>query len=161
MQHGGDNDDLPPWVTSADVMTPLLRSYDESQLNLIIIVFILTVRQELLSWSLLSTNKLTNWKISTKRCANILSLQKQFPRISLFIISCLQIEEILAENEALRESHLDQMRHSASDGHGSGMGPMGPLNMELLNELNERVEILMTENALMVEQKAVLSKGMY
>lgn len=70
----------------------------------------------------------------------------------------VQIEEILAENEALRDSHLDQMRQNEGPG-GLNMGPMGPLNMELLNELNERVEILMTENALMVEQKAVLSKG--
>ena len=37
---------------------------------------------------------------------------------------------------------------------------MTPLNMELMNELNEKVDILMTENALMVEQKSVLAAGM-
>ena len=66
------------------------------------------------------------------------------------------MEEILAENEALRENTYDELR---SRGGNAGLGPMGPLNMELLNELNERVEILMTENALMVEQKAVTAAG--
>lgn len=31
LQNEGDSDDLPPWVTSSDVMTPLLRSYDASK----------------------------------------------------------------------------------------------------------------------------------
>jgi chromosome segregation ATPase len=37
---------------------------------------------------------------------------------------------------------------------------MGPLNAELLAEMNERVEILMEENALMVEQKAKLTASL-
>lgn len=41
-----------------------------------------------------------------------------------------------------------------------GLNPITPLNMELMNELNEKVDILMTENALMVEQKSVLAAGM-
>ena len=39
------------------------------------------------------------------------------------------------------------------------LNPITPLNTELMNELNEKVDILMTENALMVEQKAVLAAG--
>jgi hypothetical protein len=39
------------------------------------------------------------------------------------------------------------------------MNPTGPLNMELLTELNERIQILMNENALFVEQKAVMAAG--
>jgi hypothetical protein len=29
VETGGENDDLPPWVTSAEHMTPLLQVYDE------------------------------------------------------------------------------------------------------------------------------------
>lgn len=31
LQDSNEHDDLPPWVTSAEVMTPLLRAYDSRQ----------------------------------------------------------------------------------------------------------------------------------
>ena len=40
-----------------------------------------------------------------------------------------------------------------------GLNPLGPHNIELLNELNERLQILVNENALLVEEKAELSSG--
>ena len=74
-----------------------------------------------------------------------------------------KIETIVSENEELREAQLDNLRKIAMQSErfdgagGSGFGPMGPLNAELMAEMNERVDILMAENALMVEQKFVLS----
>jgi myosin protein heavy chain len=64
-----------------------------------------------------------------------------------------KVEGVLAENEELRQTALERLRQHR-DGN---LGPMGPLNAELLAEMNERVEILMEENALMVEQKSKLS----
>jgi hypothetical protein len=65
------------------------------------------------------------------------------------------MEEILAENEALRES---QFKHLQEANEG-GMNPLGPHNIELFNELNERLKLLVNENALLVEEKAELSGG--
>ena len=67
-----------------------------------------------------------------------------------------KMENVATENEQLRQAQLDRLRQAAQSG-GGDLGPMGPLNAELLAEMNERVEILMEENALMVEQKAKLS----
>lgn len=59
----------------------------------------------------------------------------------------------------MREMHLDHVRESSRNGGASdNFGPMGPVNMELMNELNERVEILMAENNVLVEQKALLTE---
>lgn len=51
--------------------------------------------------------------------------------------------------------NLDRIRSGGRE--ENEFGATGPLNIELVNELNERVEILMSENALLVEQKAVLT----
>ena len=67
-----------------------------------------------------------------------------------------KMESVATENEQLRQAQLERLRQAAQSG-GGDLGPMGPLNAELLAEMNERVEILMEENALMVEQKAKLS----
>jgi hypothetical protein len=44
---------------------------------------------------------------------------------------------VLAENEELRQAQLERLRQH-SETH---LGPMGPLNAELLAEMNERVEV--------------------
>ena len=44
---------------------------------------------------------------------------------------------VLAENEELRQGQLERLRQHAD----SNLGPMGPLNAELLAEMNERVEV--------------------
>jgi chromosome segregation ATPase len=66
------------------------------------------------------------------------------------------MEGILAENESMRETYVQNMQGNCGP-RNEQFGPMGTLNLELLNELNERVDILMAENALLVEQKAVIS----
>lgn len=63
------------------------------------------------------------------------------------------MEEILAENEALRETQFQNLQNN------DAMNPLGPHNMELINELNERLKLLVNENALLVEEKAELSGG--
>lgn len=63
----------------------------------------------------------------------------------------------MAENEELRARNLDDLKHGGyDDGRGVSLGPSGPVQAELVAELNERVSILMDENALLVEQKIVL-----
>lgn len=105
--------DLPPWNTSADVMSPLLTCYD----------------------------------------TRIAELQEQAEQQATQLEQFHQkVEEVLAENDSLRERLLN----TASEG-SMGLDPVTPLNMELMNELNEKVDILMSENALLVEQKAVLA----
>lgn len=64
-------------------------------------------------------------------------------------------ENVVAENEELRHVHLERLR--SAQGGSDSLGPMAGLNTELLAEMNERVEILMEENGLLVEQKAKLS----
>ena len=49
----------------------------------------------------------------------------------------IQVESVLAENEELRQAQLERLRQH-SETH---LGPMGPLNAELLAEMNERVEV--------------------
>ena len=61
----------------------------------------------------------------------------------------------------MRHQTLERLKQSGKDRSNpfETLGPMGPLNTELLAEMNERVEILMEENALIVEQK--VSKGLF
>jgi len=54
----------------------------------------------------------------------------------------------------IKQSSVNMKSHS--NNRDEQFGPFTPLEAELLNELNERAEILMSENALMVEQKSVL-----
>lgn len=64
----------------------------------------------------------------------------------------------MAENEELRARQLEELKYSSGTaGDMSRLAPSGPLNNELLHELNERVTILMEENAVLVEQKIVLA----
>ena len=65
-----------------------------------------------------------------------------------------KVASVLAENETLREAQLEQLRQKKSI---DDLGPVNALSAELLSEMNERVDILMAENALLVEQKAKMS----
>jgi myosin protein heavy chain len=65
-----------------------------------------------------------------------------------------KVASVLAENETLREAQLEQLRQKKSIDE---LGPVNALSAELLSEMNERVDILMAENALLVEQKAKMS----
>ena len=67
------------------------------------------------------------------------------------------MEVLISENEELRNKHLDGLKSGNTSGSMKGINPSDPLHSELLAELNERVNILMDENALIVEQKVVLS----
>jgi myosin protein heavy chain len=64
-----------------------------------------------------------------------------------------RMESVMSENEELRARQLEDLRHQGGDNR---LAPSGPLNNELLHELNERITILMEENAVLVEQKIVL-----
>lgn len=109
-----DDEELPPWKTSPEVMTPLLEAYD-------------TRISELEHFT---SGQAENLKISQEK-----------------------MEILVVENEKLRAAQLENLQRAAQDPSSFS----SPLNEELLHEMNERVEILMTENALMVEQKAVMS----
>lgn len=49
------------------------------------------------------------------------------------------MESVLAENEELRQAQLERLRQHQDN----NLGPMGPLNAELLAEMNERVEVML------------------
>lgn len=63
------------------------------------------------------------------------------------------MERLVTENEEFRNKHLEDLKNSAD--HSFGVN--SPLSNELMNQLQERVQILADENALLVEQKIVLS----
>jgi myosin protein heavy chain len=108
-------DDMPPWTSSPEIMTPLFVAYDSRIKELEDIV------------------------------------EKQSDELDVFRE---KVETILAENEALREAQLEHLRQKRNM---EEIGPIGTLNSELLAEMNERVDILMAENALLIEQKMKLS----
>jgi len=67
----------------------------------------------------------------------------------------------LAENEQLRDSHLESLKHSSFKGTRDDvsqrdMHPFAPVNAEVMSEMNERLDIMMSENALLLEQKTLL-----
>ncbi|CAM9407870.1 unnamed protein product [Phaeothamnion confervicola] len=111
--------DLPPWVMSADVVSPLLAAYDAR------------MQQEL--ETLVKSQK-----------GELESLTQR-------------TETLISENERLRENQIQDIdalvqRTEASNGLG-GAGAR-----ELLDEMNERVNILMAENALLADQTANLGR---
>ncbi len=71
----------------------------------------------------------------------------------------LKIQTIVSENEDLREIQLQYLRNQPSS-HNDSLNPSGPLNSEILAEMNERIDLLMAENTLMTEQKAILTGEM-
>lgn len=68
-----------------------------------------------------------------------------------------QLEDLVKENNELRQLNLDQVGGKSGAGAG-GFSSNQSLQQDLINELNERVDILMSENALLVEQKACLGE---
>ena len=113
-------ENLPPWATSPEVVSPLMQAYDER----------------------------------VKELENVVT--SQTGQLDVFQ---QKLEGLVAENDSLRNMQLDQLKNSSSGGNGFGFGtsPMESVGAETLLELNERIDILMAENAVMVEQKTTLS----
>jgi len=117
-------ENLPPWATSPEVVSPLMQAYDER----------------------------------IKELEN--EVGQQTGQLDIFQ---QKLESLVAENDALRNMQLDQLKNSGPGGAAGGMGfgfgmsPMENVGAETLLELNERIDILMAENAVMVEQKTTLS----
>ena len=117
--------DLPQWMTSEQVLSPLLSAYDSRI-------------QELSAVT-----------------------EKQRQALDEFGEQC---EQLVAENELLRERQLGDLRTALEGGEGATGGAtggrgMGSFNNEgMVSDLEERVSILMQENSLMAEQGAILSK---
>ena len=70
------------------------------------------------------------------------------------------ISNIVAENEELRDAQMAHLRSQAGTHTDAFLQPSGPVHAEVLAEMNERIDILMAENALMTEQKVILSVEM-
>jgi len=114
-------ENLPPWATAPDIVSPIMRAYDERVRELEGVV--------------------------SQQSGQLDAFQHK-------------LESILAENDTLRNIQLDQLKNSTGAGGRGGFGafnPMDSVKAETLIELNERIDILMAENAVMVEQKAALS----
>ena len=114
-------ENLPPWATSPEVVSPLMQAYDER----------------------------------VKELENVVG--QQTGQLDVFQ---QKLESLVAENDTLRNMQLDQLKNSGSGtsgGFGFGMSAMESVGAETLLELNERIDILMAENAVMVEQKTTLS----
>lgn len=117
-----NDDNLTPWVTAPELMTPLLEAYD------------LKIRE-------------------LEHVANQQSIQLDVFRE--------KVQVIVKENDELREIQLEHMKQLSQHGDITGPGRGGPLSAigsELIDELNERIDILMSENALVVEQKSLLQQ---
>ena len=69
-----------------------------------------------------------------------------------------QVESLVRENQELRKTNLEQLQASSNGFNKQSLNSTNPLQNELLNELNERVDILMSENGLLVEQKSFMNK---
>eukprot|EP01041_Mallomonas_annulata_P004225 gene4225-8404_t len=114
-------DELPPWISSSDINSPLFDAYDARIAEL----------EDVVNQQRLHLDKFRE-----------------------------EATSLVTENTNLRNAQLETLRQSAvqhkRDEGGGGSGTFGPLEAELLNELNERAEILMAENAIMVEQKTTL-----
>jgi chromosome segregation ATPase len=64
------------------------------------------------------------------------------------------VQGYLSENEILRQEKIEYLR-SRKQTHEN---PMDPLQADLIRDLNQKLEILMAENAMIAEQKALLSQ---
>jgi myosin protein heavy chain len=117
-----DNDEnLPPWSTTPELMTPLLEAYD------------LKIRE-------------------LEHVANQQSIQLDVFRE--------KVQVIVRENDELRDIQLEHMKQLSQHGDTSSgrVGPLSTMGSELIDELNERIDILMSENSLVVEQKSLLQQ---
>ncbi|KAG5182592.1 hypothetical protein JKP88DRAFT_348798 [Tribonema minus] len=112
--------DVPGWVASAEVMSPLLAAYDGRIQDL-------------------------EGLVESQR-GELAALTER-------------TEALVAENERLREGQvqdLDALVRVVQQ-TGADRGLHGAGAREMVDELNERISILMAENALMAEQTSVLS----
>lgn len=114
-------DELPPWTTTSEIVTPIFEAYD----------------------------------------TRIKEMENMVQQLELQMRNCNdKAESLVIENDHLRETQLESLRNAEHSNklHGSNInGPMESLNLELIAEMTERVEILMSENSLLVEQKLLLS----
>jgi methyl-accepting chemotaxis protein len=67
----------------------------------------------------------------------------------------LQVQGYLSENEILRQEKIEYLRSRKQAGSD---GALDPLQADLIRDLNQKLEILMAENATMAEQKALLAQ---
>jgi hypothetical protein len=116
----GQVDELPPWTTTPDIVTPIFEAYD----------------------------------------TRIKEMENMVQQLESQMRNCNEkAESLVIENDHLRETQLESLRNAEHSNklHGSNINPMESLNLELVSEMTERVEILMSENGLLVEQKLLLS----
>jgi chromosome segregation ATPase len=66
------------------------------------------------------------------------------------------MEDIVAENAELRDIQMQNLKNHA-DKVSDNTATQGPISSEIIAEMNDRIDILMAENAAMVEQKGSLS----
>lgn len=124
------SDELPPWMLSPDIINPLLDSYD------------MRIRE--LEGIIINQNNQINQMYDN-------------------------VDSLINENNQLRESQLENLRLNAttlssfdatSGGNSSSSSGSNNiksvLHSELVADLQERIELLMTENALLIDQKSVL-----
>ena len=107
-----DDENLPPWTTSPDVVTPLFEAYD-------------TRIKEL-------------EEIGIQQSSQIATFREK-------------IGTLVTENDKLRLSQLESIKQMSSKGDGIH------ISSELEDELNERINILMAENSIMLEQKTIIN----
>ena len=68
------------------------------------------------------------------------------------------MQSLVAENNTLRETNLENLRLIAANNQEANLGGSGgTLNSELMADLQERTDLLMTENSLLAEQKSFLT----
>lgn len=112
-----EGDTLPPWVTNAEINTPLFDAYD----------------------------------------SRIYELEEELRLKSLHLtILAEKAESITSENDNLRNIQLETLRQNARGGRNDTGNGMNASDLETLQELNEQLEILMAENAHLVEEKDLL-----
>ena len=66
------------------------------------------------------------------------------------------MEDIVAENAELRDIQLQTLRNQAEKANDNSPSLQGPINSEIVAEMNDRIDILMAENAALVDQKGNL-----
>ena len=129
------DEDLPAWMETENVISPLFSAYDV-------------------------------------RISELVSItESQRSELDSFLASS---EQLVAENELLRENQLKDIKKLFSEG-GGGNNPASENNINVGNNSNsnigghhfldttngdveERLSILMEENSLLSEQNAILSK---
>lgn len=78
--------------------------------------------------------------------------------MNLLMRFAVQANVLLAENDELRSLNLQGVRGSVEEGSRPGirLDPTAPLHSEILADLQEQLEVLRSENNLLIEQRGVL-----